>query len=211
MKKKFVLVCFILAILIAACTQQKIVSGINPVKVSDLNSTTKIEVWDLFSEGEGPALLLENAADVEKIVTTLDRDIQVTPKTFCAPRYTMQFHLSDGSFVDIHYFCDGNDPFIRSDLDYFANEDYAVTQEFVLVMDEMLAQVKPDAVVVSEERVNEPPAELANPASVYCKEQGGSLEIRKDESGGEYGVCQFEDGSECEEWAYFRGECEPGG
>jgi putative hemolysin len=50
---------------------------------------------------------------------------------------------------------------------------------------------------------------LANPASVNCEEQGYTLEMRTDENG-TYGVCIFPDGSECEEWAYFRGECEPG-
>ena len=51
---------------------------------------------------------------------------------------------------------------------------------------------------------------LANPASVHCIEQGGTLEMRQD-ANGEHGVCIFDDGSECEEWAYFRGECQPGG
>jgi putative hemolysin len=50
---------------------------------------------------------------------------------------------------------------------------------------------------------------LANPASVYCEEQGYVLEMRTDENG-THGVCLFPDGSECEEWAYFRGECAPG-
>jgi hypothetical protein len=51
---------------------------------------------------------------------------------------------------------------------------------------------------------------MANPASVYCGEQGGRLEIRSDAQGNEYGICIFNDGSECEEWAFFRGECQPG-
>jgi len=50
---------------------------------------------------------------------------------------------------------------------------------------------------------------MANPASVYCEEQGGRLEIRTDDSGGQAGYCIFADGSECEEWAFFRGECAP--
>lgn len=58
---------------------------------------------------------------------------------------------------------------------------------------------------------DEPEAEIANPASVYCEEQGGTLEIRADDDGAEQGVCLFDDGSECEEWAFYRGECEPGG
>ena len=52
--------------------------------------------------------------------------------------------------------------------------------------------------------------EIANPASVYCEQNGGTLDIR-DQDGGQYGICQFKDGSECEEWAFFRGECQPGG
>jgi putative hemolysin len=52
-------------------------------------------------------------------------------------------------------------------------------------------------------------AELGNPASVYCKEQGYTLDIRTDEDGGQYGVCVFPDGTECEEWTFYRGECGP--
>lgn len=50
---------------------------------------------------------------------------------------------------------------------------------------------------------------VPNPASVFCEERGYTLEMRTD-AGGTYGVCIFPDGSECEEWAYYRGECEPG-
>jgi putative hemolysin len=53
-------------------------------------------------------------------------------------------------------------------------------------------------------------AQLPNPASVYCLEQDGKLEIRKDKDENEYGVCVFTDGSECEEWAFFRNECKKG-
>jgi putative hemolysin len=54
-----------------------------------------------------------------------------------------------------------------------------------------------------------PDAELPNPASLYCQEQGYMLEIRSDEQGNQVGVCVFPDGSECDEWAFFRGECGP--
>jgi len=53
-------------------------------------------------------------------------------------------------------------------------------------------------------------AGLPNPASVFCEEQGGVLEIRTDETGAQTGYCLFPDGSECEEWAFFRNECQPG-
>jgi putative hemolysin len=52
---------------------------------------------------------------------------------------------------------------------------------------------------------------MPNPASVFCEENGGTLEMREDATGGQYGVCIFPDGSECEEWANFRGECSPAG
>lgn len=50
---------------------------------------------------------------------------------------------------------------------------------------------------------------LANPASVFCGENGGKTSIRI-ENYGDVGFCLFNDGTECEEWAYFRGECRPG-
>ena len=58
----------------------------------------------------------------------------------------------------------------------------------------------------SAETTEETAVGLANPASVFCQEQGGQLEIRR-ESGGEVGYCLLPDGRECEEWAFFRGEC----
>jgi len=50
---------------------------------------------------------------------------------------------------------------------------------------------------------------LANPASVNCKEKGGTLEMKNTEAG-QIGICVFNDGSKCEEWAYFRDECQVG-
>lgn len=55
-----------------------------------------------------------------------------------------------------------------------------------------------------------PEPDMSNPASVYCEENGGTVEIRKDEQGNEIGYCVFEDGSECEEWTFYRGDCKPG-
>ena len=54
-----------------------------------------------------------------------------------------------------------------------------------------------------------PQANMPNPASVFCVEQGFKSEIRTATDGSQSGVCIFPDGSECDEWAYFRGECAP--
>ncbi len=48
---------------------------------------------------------------------------------------------------------------------------------------------------------------MPNPASVYCEQQGNRLEIQTAADGSQSGVCIFPDGSTCDEWAYFRGEC----
>jgi putative hemolysin len=47
---------------------------------------------------------------------------------------------------------------------------------------------------------------LPNPASVYCEDQGGNL-IIKEGPDGQYGECTLKDGTICEEWSYYRGEC----
>lgn len=47
------------------------------------------------------------------------------------------------------------------------------------------------------------PAQLANPASVYCGKVGGRLEMRN-EVNGQVGYCHLPDGRVVEEWTLFR-------
>ncbi len=58
---------------------------------------------------------------------------------------------------------------------------------------------------------NTPAAVMPNPASEYCVSQGYTLKIITAEDGSQSGLCVFDDGSSCDEWAYFRGECTPAG
>ena len=54
-----------------------------------------------------------------------------------------------------------------------------------------------------------PPSEksvgMPNPASIYCAEQGGKLEIRKGPDG-ETGHCHLPDGRVVEEWELYRSQ-----
>ena len=52
-------------------------------------------------------------------------------------------------------------------------------------------------------------ANIPNPASVYCEQQGYQVEIRTTSDGSQTGYCIFSDGSECDEWTYYRGDCGP--
>ena len=54
-----------------------------------------------------------------------------------------------------------------------------------------------------------PPVNMPNPASVYCEQNGNKLEIKMASDGSQNGICVFPDGSECDEWTYFRGDCGP--
>ncbi|MBH5329320.1 DUF333 domain-containing protein [Eikenella sp. S3360] len=60
------------------------------------------------------------------------------------------------------------------------------------------------ATSASAPAASEPAVGMANPASVYCVQQGGKSEIRKNQDGSEYGMCILPDGKEVEEWAYYR-------
>jgi uncharacterized protein len=46
--------------------------------------------------------------------------------------------------------------------------------------------------------------QLPNPASVYCEEQGGTVDLVEEE-GGVVGYCELPDGTRIEEWALYRG------
>ena len=72
------------------------------------------------------------------------------------------------------------------------------------------ATPRPTPISPTESQSKPDQSGLPNPASVFCEDQGGKVEIRTDASGNQSGVCLFQDGSECDEWAYFRGECQPG-
>lgn len=48
-------------------------------------------------------------------------------------------------------------------------------------------------------------SQIANPASVFCIEQGGTLEI-VDEANGQVGYCTLPDGTRVEEWEYYRSQ-----
>ncbi len=50
-------------------------------------------------------------------------------------------------------------------------------------------------------------ANIANPAAAYCRQQGNRPEIRTAADGSQNGVCIVPGGNECDEWAYYRGEC----
>lgn len=79
-----------------------------------------------------------------------------------------------------------------------------LTPRLFVLITILLAACSPSQTAATQE------TNLPNPASVYCEQQGGRLEMRSDASGGVAGICVFTDGSECDEWAYFRGECKPG-
>jgi uncharacterized protein len=67
-------------------------------------------------------------------------------------------------------------------------------------------QTQPTVAPVSTEI---PQPNMPNPASAYCEEQGNRVEIRTAADGSQSGYCIFPDGNECDEWAYFLGECGP--
>jgi putative hemolysin len=64
-------------------------------------------------------------------------------------------------------------------------------------------------VVIDIQATDNPQAGMSNPASVYCEQNGNKLEILTAVDGSQSGICVFPDGSTCDEWAYFRGECGP--
>jgi putative hemolysin len=57
-----------------------------------------------------------------------------------------------------------------------------------------------------DQQIDDSGVGLANPASVYCQGLGFSEETRESELG-QYGVCLFPDGSECDTWDFLAGRC----
>jgi putative hemolysin len=78
----------------------------------------------------------------------------------------------------------------------------------IIILMALTACAAPQTQVVPEPASTDmPQVNMPNPASVYCTQQGNQLEIRTAADGSQYGICIFPDGSTCDEWAYYRGEC----
>ena len=80
------------------------------------------------------------------------------------------------------------------------------TLTILIALTSCTPQAQPTAATVPTDI---PQPDMPNPASAFCEEQGYRLEIRTAADGSQAGYCIFPDGSECDEWAYFRGECGP--
>lgn len=81
---------------------------------------------------------------------------------------------------------------------------------FVIILIALAACTAPQTQAAPEPATTDmPQTGMPNPASVYCEQTGNQLEIRTAADGSQYGICIFPDGSTCDEWAYYRGECGP--
>jgi len=61
------------------------------------------------------------------------------------------------------------------------------------------------AIILSACAEDDPNAnsEIANPASIYCIDQGGEVLIKTGDDG-QYGICKLPDGREIDEWEFYR-------
>jgi L-ascorbate metabolism protein UlaG (beta-lactamase superfamily)/putative hemolysin len=81
---------------------------------------------------------------------------------------------------------------------------------FVIILMALTACAAPQPQAAPEPAATDmPQAGMQNPASLYCDQNGNKLEIHTASDGSQSGVCIFPDGSTCDEWAYYRGECGP--
>ncbi len=80
---------------------------------------------------------------------------------------------------------------------------------FTIIMTVLAACSAPQAQAPKLAATGTPSANMPNPASVYCEQNGNKLEIRAAADGSQSGICVFPDGGTCDEWDYYRGECGP--
>jgi putative hemolysin len=81
---------------------------------------------------------------------------------------------------------------------------------FVIILMTLTACAAPQTQAVPEPAATDmPQTGMPNPASIYCEQNGNKLEIQTASDGSQNGICVFPNGSTCDEWTYYRGECGP--
>lgn len=136
--------------------------------------------------------------------------VSFTPQT--AGSYQLTFDCTDGSTTDSNI--------VKNDAN--ATDVIVCTQNNTVSITISGASVTPTVgvtptptiaptptVIVSSPTPTAMPIAGANQASVYCSSQGYRSEIRPDALGAQTGYCIFQDGTACEEWAFFRSQCRP--
>ncbi len=78
---------------------------------------------------------------------------------------------------------------------------------FAIILLALTACTAPQVQAPESTATEKSQAALPNPASVYCEQNGNLLEIRTAADGSQSGICVFPNGSTCDEWTYFKGEC----
>ncbi|PIZ43553.1 hypothetical protein COY33_01315 [candidate division WWE3 bacterium CG_4_10_14_0_2_um_filter_42_7] len=107
---------------------------------------------------------------------------------------------------------------MKSSVKYFLNMIYnqdmktnrllLILAAFVLAGAGIFFLIKKEPIQIKESSEVSESTEIANPASVYCEENGGKVKIVTSDTGSQMGICIFDNGSSCEEWAYYRKECQ---
>ena len=90
------------------------------------------------------------------------------------------------------------------EFDYIGADNESSFNASEAIFDHVVNSFNVNSLVNSKSTNN---TQIANPASVNCVEKGGKLSI-VDKPDGQIGMCTLSDGTVCEEWAYFRGECQ---
>jgi len=82
--------------------------------------------------------------------------------------------------------------------------------EDIKIIKELEDNLTPETFTIIQEKIDNQgnSTTLANPASEFCIKNGGKIEMRIDSQGGQFGICHLPDGTECEEWAFLKGECQ---
>ena len=83
------------------------------------------------------------------------------------------------------------------------NDNASIKEVRGWVMLMMYRSVNVDLTIADEEPSQEV-ISIANPASEYCVAQWWELNIVADEEGNQSGICKLADGTEVEEWEYYR-------
>ena len=100
------------------------------------------------------------------------------------------------------------DKYNKSEWNYYEDHLAALKEAWILTNDTpTIQEVRGWVMLMMYRSINNESSTtiwMPNPASVYCETQWGTINIVKDEEGNEKGMCKLADGTEVEEWEYYR-------
>lgn len=127
---------FLVAFVSVSCAR----TSVNVVRAAGLTGTVTIEIDenDLPGVAIPRHVAITDPASVRAIVSALDTNVLLLPRTRCPDVFTVRFRLHDGRVEEFGYSCDPQPSFLRGNQPFWDGKEIRPPERFDMLVQEQI-------------------------------------------------------------------------